>query len=125
MIDTPDIQPKIHNADLVLFALDPATLRGMRLLMGQALDAALVRMSSLIYAVTGDKIENLKNARAEDWPLKAGVVVEASQLENLRRDSNKLEALECHGVDNWQCYGEVMACAAGEPCDVCGTGDDE
>lgn len=35
-------------------------------------------------------------------------VVRQTELEKLYEAYDKLEALECYGVDNWEWYGEAM-----------------
>ncbi|MEU6267681.1 hypothetical protein [Saccharopolyspora shandongensis] len=40
----------------------------------------------------------------------------------LERPARELAALEAHGVDNWEGYGDAVNCGelGGEGCDICG-----
>jgi hypothetical protein len=79
-----DIRSKIQDSDAVVFTLNPASLRGLRLSSGRALDTVLFELSTLVYTITGDEPTVLKNRAAIDRPL-------ASE--------GLLEALEAHGVE--------------------------
>ena len=41
-------------------------------------------------------------------------VVRQTELEKLYEAYDKLEALECYGVDNWEGYGEAMQSLYGD-----------
>lgn len=50
-----------QEPDMIIFAVDPAMLRGLRLESGVTLDSELMRLSSLVYAITGDRVVSAKN----------------------------------------------------------------
>ena len=47
------------------------------------------------------------------------VTIDAGLLQRFTEAWNELIALEAHGVDNWDGYGDAIRCGRGEECDLC------
>jgi hypothetical protein len=43
----------------------------------------------------------------------------SKRLREAESAERELQALEAHGVDNWEHYGDAMRCFHGEGCDLC------